>query len=716
VEVIEVPKRVSRIFTLIVVLLIAGLASARMPAEQTKTRHGGLSRVLVLDGSPVHNVGELQLHTGNWGGVGSWPGAGLPFSDAPSAQWPAGSGTEYLFAGGLWVGGIKNGIPAVSTAAFQMEFRPTDDPVDIVYRSTEGARGGNRLPAPNADDDRDGLIDEDPIDGRDNDNDGKIDEDFAAISTQMFSRWYTDNQPISQEIYPQHNPLHIMVRENSYQWDDEDFDDFVGFDYEITNTGTDVIEDVYVGVFLDGDVGDRHRDSYWEDDATVFVREEVRCTEHGPVSFDFAYTFDADGDQGSAPGYFGIVILDHPTDETGEYAPTRVGATTYANFSGNQSFEQGGDPTNDFERYELMSSETIERDAFIPRDYRMLVSVGPFMELLPGETLKFSMALVATPRGDFENVANAVIAYQGQWFDLDADPMTGISGRETPVPGPVDGIIIDPCRPGYDRPINWASRDPLWINTDCEQEAFFEEACTYGAADSLLYRTGSGGREYQVHWWLPGQEIPRPVVGADVKIVPRTLNLKSMGDGLRAHVTLPDGYAAGDVDESTLRLNGTMPGTIQSMPGDGKLIVRFSRKRLHEAMPRSGMMEMTVSGEVGGALFEGTDQVRVTGGDGPQLTSGATPAKMTLSHSPNPFNPSARIVFELPREADVTLEIFSADGRRVRELAAEAFPAGRHDISWHGRDDRGGAVASGIYFYRLRAGDETLTRKMVLVK
>jgi hypothetical protein len=469
-------------------------------------------------------------------------------------------------------------------------------------------------------------------------------------------------------------------------------------------------------VFLDGDVGDRHRDSYWEDDATVFVREEVRCTEHGPVSFDFAYTFDADGDQGSAPGYFGIVILDHPTDETGEYAPTRVGATTYANFSGNQSFEQGGDPTNDFERYELMSSETIERDAFIPRDYRMLVSVGPFMELLPGETLKFSMALVATPRGDFENVANAVIAYQGQWFDLDADPMTGISGRETPVPGPVDGIIIDPCRPGYDRPINWASRDPLWINTDCEQEAFFEEACTYGAADSLLYRTGSGGREYQVHWWLPGQEIPRPVVGADVKIVPRTLNLKSMGDGLRAHVTLPDGYAAGDVDESTLRLNGTMPGTIQSMPGDGKLIVRFSRKRLHEAMPRSGMMEMTVSGEVGGALFEGTDQVRVTGGDGPQLTSGATPAKMTLSHSPNPFNPSARIVFELPREADVTLEIFSADGRRVRELAAEAFPAGRHDISWHGRDDRGNAVASGIYFYRLRAGDETLTRKMVLVK
>jgi hypothetical protein len=44
----------------------------------------------------VHNVGELQMHIGNWGMFGSWPGSNLPFSQSPSAQWPAGSGVEYL--------------------------------------------------------------------------------------------------------------------------------------------------------------------------------------------------------------------------------------------------------------------------------------------------------------------------------------------------------------------------------------------------------------------------------------------------------------------------------------------------------------------------------------------------------------------------------------------------------------------------------------------
>ena len=53
------------------------------------------------------------------------------------------------------------------------------------------------------------------------------------------------------------------------------------------------------------------------------------------------------------------------------------GLATYANFSGSASYEDGGDPTNDFERYELLSSETIERDAQVPRDYRMLMCAGP---------------------------------------------------------------------------------------------------------------------------------------------------------------------------------------------------------------------------------------------------------------------------------------------------------------------------------------------------
>src|SRR5688572_10086314 len=161
------------------------------------------------------------MHVGNWGQFGSWPGSNFTFSEAPSAQWPAGSGVEYLFVAGLWVGALKNGVPAVSVSAYEFEFRPSNDGLDIMYRASEGARGGNRMPSTTADDDRDGTIDEDWLNGRDDDGDAEVDEDFAAISKQMFSCQYTDNQPTATQIYPQHNPLNLHVRQESYQRSEE---------------------------------------------------------------------------------------------------------------------------------------------------------------------------------------------------------------------------------------------------------------------------------------------------------------------------------------------------------------------------------------------------------------------------------------------------------------------------------------------------------------
>jgi hypothetical protein len=688
-------------------LLVAGSVTARHTGGVT-TKPDAPSRVLVIDGSPVHNVGQLELHVPNWGMFGSLPGAGTPFSDAPSAEWPAGSGVEHLFVGGLWIGALDGGVPKVSTAAYAFEFRPTADPVDIVYRSSEGAPGGNRLPSPDADDDGDGAIDEDPLDGHDNDNDGMIDEDYAAISDQMFSCWYTDDQPVATEVYPEHAPMHLMVRERSYQWDHPDYDDFVGFDYEITNTGSDVLEDVCIGFFLDGDVGNRTRPAYWADDATAFERQPLICTDEGPVSFDYGYIYDADGDGGAATGYFGVVILDHPTDPTGEYAPSRVGATTYRRFNGTGPFDAGGDPTNDFERYEAMSSQSIQRDRTVPADYRILVSTGPFAELQPGETIRLSMALVATPRAsNFANVINAAIAYQGEWFDVDGDPETGVDGRETPIPGPVTGIVIDPCRPGYDQPIDWMSQDPIWINTDCEREM----AC---GGEGLDFRTGIDGKEYQVHWWLPGQSPPVEPTAAQVRVTPRTVNLRSKGDPLNARVTLPDGFSAADVDEASLRMNGSMPGSMLDVLDERSFVARFSRMGLMQ-MAAAGEMEVRVSFMADGQPFLALDRIRVIGGNGP-VRAGAAPGELRVTNTPNPFNPTTRIVFELPRDADVSLDVYAANGVLVRRLVEARQPAGRHEALWNGTDARGRAVASGIYFYRLRAGGDVITKKMVLVK
>ncbi len=416
--------------------LVAGVflipASANICSAQKRSIGDFPSRILVLDGSPVHDVGELHVHASNWGAIGSLPGLGAPFSNSPSAEWPAGSRVEYLFVGGLWVGATINGLPAVSTSAYDTEFRPSSDARDIVYHSSFGAPGGNRIPSPAADDDGDGSIDEDVLDGFDNDADGLVDEDYAAISDQMLSRRFRDDDPSSISIFPNHTPQHLLVHEESYQFSHPDFDDFVGFTMTITNDGEETLQNAYVGIFADGDVGHRDTPNYWADDMTAFKSDlVVDHGAHGTKAYDLAYWYDANGDGGQADRFCSIVMLDHPVDPTGTTAPPEVGIVTFARFNGNVSYPAGGDPTNDFERYELMATQWIEPNSPAPADYRTMIAVGPFAAIAPGQTIQVSFALVISDRDfEFVNVQHAAVAYQGQWFDLDGDPATGIGGKE----------------------------------------------------------------------------------------------------------------------------------------------------------------------------------------------------------------------------------------------------------------------------------------------
>lgn len=83
---------------------------------------------------------------------------------------------------------------------------------------------------------------------------------------------------------------------------------------------------------------------------------------------------------------------------------------------------------------------------------------------------------------------------------------------------------------------------------------------------------------------------------------------------------------------------------------------------------------------------------------------------------PNPFNAGTRISFDLPRRADITLAVYNILGQRIRDWTLQDYPAGSHYIDWDGRDGYGRGVSSGVYLYRLTAGTESFTRKMVLVK
>ena len=83
---------------------------------------------------------------------------------------------------------------------------------------------------------------------------------------------------------------------------------------------------------------------------------------------------------------------------------------------------------------------------------------------------------------------------------------------------------------------------------------------------------------------------------------------------------------------------------------------------------------------------------------------------------PNPLNPTTTIEFSLDRQARATLAIYDVQGRLVRTLVDDIIGSGYQERIWDGKDSQGNPVSSGVYFYRLTAGNKTLTKKMVLLK
>lgn len=87
-----------------------------------------------------------------------------------------------------------------------------------------------------------------------------------------------------------------------------------------------------------------------------------------------------------------------------------------------------------------------------------------------------------------------------------------------------------------------------------------------------------------------------------------------------------------------------------------------------------------------------------------------------LQNYPNPFNPTTTIAFSLPESNSVTLRIYNINGQLVRTLVSNTLDAGYHTFNWDGRSDNGSLTSSGIYIYRVVAGDYSATRRMILLK
>lgn len=97
-------------------------------------------------------------------------------------------------------------------------------------------------------------------------------------------------------------------------------------------------------------------------------------------------------------------------------------------------------------------------------------------------------------------------------------------------------------------------------------------------------------------------------------------------------------------------------------------------------------------------------------GDGPPAIYGL------VQNYPNPFNPTTRIAYSLGGRDRVFIAVFDVGGRRVRTLVDEVQEPNRYLVTWDGKDDRGGQLASGIYFIRYSAGHHRFSKKAVLLR
>ncbi|MGH7457028.1 MAG: T9SS type A sorting domain-containing protein, partial [bacterium] len=95
-----------------------------------------------------------------------------------------------------------------------------------------------------------------------------------------------------------------------------------------------------------------------------------------------------------------------------------------------------------------------------------------------------------------------------------------------------------------------------------------------------------------------------------------------------------------------------------------------------------------------------------------EITTGEIPVDFKLGQNfPNPFNPTTTIAFALPKSSSVELIIYDTKGAVVAELIKQHFAAGKYEVKWNVTD-----LASGVYLYRLHAGEFVAAKTMLFIK
>ncbi|HVP37701.1 MAG TPA: hypothetical protein VMS93_00810 [Candidatus Saccharimonadales bacterium] len=381
----------------------------------------------------LHSIGQVWMHMDNtnYSPGNIWWAVSPSLSADPGMQWPGNSGVEYLFYSGLWIAGKdKDGI------------RRNDEYDELRgeladFAKTRHAYEGIPHGARGADDDADGKVDEDFLNGKDDDGDGLIDEDYGAISPDMWCTEMLDYTPeaLSDPTYGEpHVALGLRVQRSSYAWSTPGGSDFVGVHWEITNMTRllegvgRAIDSVYVGVYWRPSVGVRTDQNFTQDDLLGYFEVAADGATHpdvllnDPLRPDRAshedsilhifWDCDNNGDDGKVLGAGAVMLLgatrfpflgfkanlspdDIANDDYG-YAPRHTSVHTYRWFRTSVPYAQGGRPTTDEEWFDAMSNDTKKQLEYPDMDntgsYRAMFSVGPYLKLPADSTIQLDVA------------------------------------------------------------------------------------------------------------------------------------------------------------------------------------------------------------------------------------------------------------------------------------------------------------------------------------
>jgi len=117
------------------------------------------------------------------------------------------------------------------------------------------------------------------------------------------------------------------------------------------------------------------------------------------------------------------------------------------------------------------------------------------------------------------------------------------------------------------------------------------------------------------------------------------------------------------------------------------------------------------------SYYSGTGKFKIINATTGVQNNGTIPTQFNLEQNyPNPFNPTTIINYSLPNNSFVVLKIYDMLGREIKTLVSNEKSAGNYSITWKGQDNNGNKVTSGIYIYRISAGNYSSARKMVVLK